>query len=413
MSVATGNKGEKAKKFQSLNINNLYQVSRTYLCRKIHTDLDRILRLLFYYLPQGSALKPLQKSIPTKHGLQSLGKVPTARRAPANLPSLKAEHSGNDPTINLVPAGHSSSGGWTANKEGEGETQNNTGGKPVNSTNDTVALVKNSSSSSVSAVSVSSAVTSSVAASTVSAAAAAASATSVASTAAAGGSPPPSSLSSKTTWGQAASKKTKPYISQRSPLFGQEFPSLTGNTESPAQPIDAETGSPSPPPGNKADSKYGPGPCLRPQSFATWSFSGGKQTQQQQQPASTNNTGLGGQDKDAVDKSGSVNPSMAAYEARNRNLAEAGGLKFDVGVNSPLLQQGAPFIGRKHSAASQRGQLVNKNSSASSAARPRENLFQGTIIDSEKLKRMDDIDSNDDDWTRRDEAFDYNKKIDR
>ena len=28
MSVATGSKGEKAKKFQSLNINNLYQVSR-------------------------------------------------------------------------------------------------------------------------------------------------------------------------------------------------------------------------------------------------------------------------------------------------------------------------------------------------------------------------------------------------
>ena len=26
---------------------------------------------------------------------------------------------------------------------------------------------------------------------------------------------------------------------------------------------------------------------------------------------------------------------------------------------------------------------------------------------------MDDIDSNDDDWTRSDETFDYNKKIDR
>lgn len=28
---------------------------------------------------------------PRKHGMQSLGKVPSARRAPANLPSLKAE----------------------------------------------------------------------------------------------------------------------------------------------------------------------------------------------------------------------------------------------------------------------------------------------------------------------------------
>ena len=322
-------------------------------------------------------MKPLQKSIPTKHGLQSLGKVPTARRAPANLPSLKAEHSGNDPTINLVPAGHSSSGGWTANKDDNGETAKPNISKTVNSTgasgaNDTVALVKNPSSSSVSAVSAS-ASTSSVAAS---------SAASVASTGAAAGTSPPTSgnfppsasLSSKTTWGQAASKKPKPFIGQRSPLFGQEFPSLTGNTESPAQPVDVETGSPSPPPGIKTDPKYGPGPSLRPQSFATWSFSGGKQTPQQQQQllqAPANNAGLGVQDKETVDKGNNgsaVPPTGPNYESRSRNLADAsGGLKFDVGVNSPLLQQGgAPFIGRKHSA-SQRGQLVNKNSAASTA----------------------------------------------
>ena len=384
-------------------------------------------------------MKPTQKSIPTKHGLQSLGKVPTARKAPANLPSLKAEHSGNDPTINLVPAGHNSAGGWTAGKEENGEPPKTNNSKPVNSissaagTNDQrVALVKNSSSSSVSAVSVS-ASTSSVAASSA-AASAAASAASVASTvaaAAAGSSPPtsgnypPSSLSSKTTWGQATSKKPKPFVSQRSPHFGQEFPSLTGNTESPAPAVVVETGSASPPPGNKADPKYGPGPSLRPQSIATWS----KQTQQQQQQqqllqASTNSVGLGGQDKDnLVDNKGNnvgpagspSGPMAAAYEPRNRNRADAsGGLKFDVGVNSELLKQGgAPFIGRKHSS-SQRGQLVNKNSAA---ARARENLFQGTIIDSEKLKLMDNIDklidSNDDDWTRKDEAFDYNKKIDR
>ena len=371
----------------------------------------------------------MQKSIPTKHGLQSLGKVPTARRAPANLPSLKAEHSGNDPSINLVPAGHSSAGGWTANKD---DNNGETTGKPnttktVNSTgpsstNESVALVKNSSSSSVSAVSAS-ASTSSVAAS---------SSASVTSTGVAGTSPPtsgkfpPSSLSSKATWGQAVSKKPKPFIGQRSPLFGQEFPSLTGNTEGPAaQPVDVETGSPSPPPGVKTDPKYGPGPSLRPQSFATWSFSGGKQTQQQQQQGPVNNAGLGVQDKETIDKGNNgsaavvipptTGPTLGAnFESRTRNLADTtGGLKFDVGVNSPLLQQGgAPFIGRKISA-SQRGQLVNKNSAASTASRPRENLFQGTIIDSEKLKRMDDIDSNDDDWTRRDEAFDYNKKIDR
>lgn len=37
--------------------------------------------------------------------MQSLGKVPNARRAPANLPSLKSEHSGNDASVPLVPPG--------------------------------------------------------------------------------------------------------------------------------------------------------------------------------------------------------------------------------------------------------------------------------------------------------------------
>lgn len=42
---------------------------------------------------QGESFEPsTQKSTaPRKHGMQSLGKVPTARRPPANLPSLKAE----------------------------------------------------------------------------------------------------------------------------------------------------------------------------------------------------------------------------------------------------------------------------------------------------------------------------------
>lgn len=40
-----------------------------------------------------------------KHGMQSLGKVPSARRPPANLPSLKSEHSGTDAAVPLVPPG--------------------------------------------------------------------------------------------------------------------------------------------------------------------------------------------------------------------------------------------------------------------------------------------------------------------
>lgn len=41
--------------------------------------------------------------------MQSLGKVPTARRPPANLPSLKSEHTGSDAAVSLVPSGGA---GW-------------------------------------------------------------------------------------------------------------------------------------------------------------------------------------------------------------------------------------------------------------------------------------------------------------
>ncbi|XP_041767424.1 putative uncharacterized protein DDB_G0282133 isoform X1 [Anopheles merus] len=71
MSTLGGSRGERnAKpKFAALDINKLYITSR------------------------GESFEPsTQKSTaPRKHGMQSLGKVPTARRPPANLPSLKAE----------------------------------------------------------------------------------------------------------------------------------------------------------------------------------------------------------------------------------------------------------------------------------------------------------------------------------
>lgn len=40
-------------------------------------------------------------------------------------------------------------------------------------------------------------------------------------------------------------------------------------------------------------------------------------------------------------------------------------------------------------------------------------VFQGSIIDQEKLSRMDDLESCNDDWTRSDDDFDYNKKLAR
>uniref|UniRef100_T1DQZ9 BAT2 N-terminal domain-containing protein n=1 Tax=Anopheles aquasalis TaxID=42839 RepID=T1DQZ9_ANOAQ len=92
MNSLGGSKGERTAKpkFAALDINKLYITSR------------------------GESLEPsTQKStIPRKHGMQSLGKVPSARRAPANLPSLKAEV-GN-------PTDHS--GSWSLE-----QTNNNNG----------------------------------------------------------------------------------------------------------------------------------------------------------------------------------------------------------------------------------------------------------------------------------------------
>ena len=54
-----------------------------------------------------------------RHGLQSLGKVGGVRRMPppANLPSLRSENSGNDPTVSLVPTGGA---GWGGAEKSEG-----------------------------------------------------------------------------------------------------------------------------------------------------------------------------------------------------------------------------------------------------------------------------------------------------
>lgn len=59
---------------------------------------------------------PLTGSVPPRHGLQSLGKVASARRMPppAYLPSLKAENKGNDPNVSLVPKDGT---GWASKQE--------------------------------------------------------------------------------------------------------------------------------------------------------------------------------------------------------------------------------------------------------------------------------------------------------
>ncbi|XP_053710096.1 protein PRRC2B isoform X1 [Synchiropus splendidus] len=53
---------------------------------------------------KGKSIETQKNTVP-RHGLQSLGKVATARRMPppAHLPSLKSENKGNDPNVIIVP----------------------------------------------------------------------------------------------------------------------------------------------------------------------------------------------------------------------------------------------------------------------------------------------------------------------
>lgn len=50
--------------------------------------------------------------------MQTLGKIAPTRRmpGPAQVRSLRSEHEGNDPTVNLVPQG---GGGWKSSAEEE------------------------------------------------------------------------------------------------------------------------------------------------------------------------------------------------------------------------------------------------------------------------------------------------------
>ncbi|KAG9345251.1 hypothetical protein JZ751_009797, partial [Albula glossodonta] len=65
---------------------------------------------------KGKSLEAHKPVVTPRHGLQSLGKVVSARRMPppANLPSLKAENKGNDPNVSLVPKDGT---GWASKQE--------------------------------------------------------------------------------------------------------------------------------------------------------------------------------------------------------------------------------------------------------------------------------------------------------
>lgn len=307
---------------------------------------------------QGSLSKPSQKSAPQRQGLQSLGKIPTARRAPANLPSLRAETkvSDNAPAAPSVPATANAGSSQThaaSSSSSSSSTNNINGATWAPNEHDRKGEAANGDKGRLAGPGV----------------------------AARGG-------------------KRSSFLHQASPLFGQEFPSLNNVAKGGAPASNNGVGSASsggvaaPSSGFKdglnaaaaaagggggagGDVQYGPGPSLRPQTSGNWIFGGGakfmmptepehmpvRPQQQQQSNDSTHRK------DDNFNKDRRGKPGMAA----------------------------AGFSSKRESAA------------APLHAPP------PSIIDNEKLRRMDLIDTReeDDDWTRSDETFDYNRKLAR
>lgn len=375
-------KGEKGKqRYRSLDINSLYQPEQ-------HPQKN--------LLPRRNA------------GMQSLGKIPPTRRVPANLPSLKSEHSGNDPAVSLVPSG---STGW-GSKPGE------TGPQPPQSTTATTPTTQSSTPVSTVAAqqqqqqqqpSVTS--TSSTPTTVV---------TSVVTTTAPA--IPTQSSHGDKSWSAITSsggESVPSYFAHQSPYFQQEFPSLSGS--------DAGT-TPCPPMTTKPDTQYATGPSLRPQTEGSW-MQGGSRPQGQM--------GVGaGNPQGTAPVQGPLPlphlpPGIDMGGGRN-NLGQSG---VGVAQGGPVPPQGhhmppphfkaamPPFMYRTnftsgfppnftnpmHGQLRTRAVISYPNENRPAPAADPEDLVPRPIIKEEDLNRMDDI-ARDAGWAGQDD-IDYNQEL--
>ncbi|CAO1439362.1 unnamed protein product [Diamesa serratosioi] len=117
-----GNRGEREQrnpktKFAALDINSLYKSS----------------------LGEPTEPTAQKNAVPRKHGMQSLGKVPSARRPPTNLPSLKAETLTPPSSIQSTnePQNTQSQASWADSNSSSVPSGNN---KKNNNTSNTVAI---------------------------------------------------------------------------------------------------------------------------------------------------------------------------------------------------------------------------------------------------------------------------------
>ncbi|KAB0800432.1 hypothetical protein PPYR_06172 [Photinus pyralis] len=335
-------KGEKGKsKFQSLDINHLYKV----------------------YTGESLETQQQKNTIPRKHGMQSLGKVPTARRPPANLPSIKSEHTGSDAAVSLVPSGGV---GW--GKQDQNSPSTNVPSVPTATVTTSPPLVQQNAPP-VNALPVTNSVPSS-------------NKTHI--------TPSATPVTSDKSWSSVMSGadllQPPPY---QSPQFQHEFPSLSAGDG--ALP---RTG---------VDTQYGPGPSLRPQTEGSW-IQGGSRPGIEPPPRS-NSAPLGPPPQLSVPV-GQNQPPQQPLPPQFRGLIPPFMFR---GNNFPANGHGGSNFSNAPGTAASNGR--NRMTDNRGAARTNEGdeVCHRPIIKEEDLNRMDDM-IRDVGWASHDD-IDYNQTL--
>ncbi|XP_051522324.1 protein PRRC2B-like isoform X2 [Myxocyprinus asiaticus] len=188
---------------------------------------------------KGKSIETQKTTVVARHGLQSLGKVATARRMPppAHLPSLKSENKGNDPNVIIVPKDGT---GW-ANKQDQPDQKSSVASSAqLQESQPPLALQK-----SVSNLQKPTPITNHESTST--------------------GGPKQ--------WAQLNGKAVDPdglkVSSRLQPFSHEEFPTLKAAGEQDKAGKERSVFDPS----------YGPGPSLRPQNVSSWREGGGRNLQ--------------------------------------------------------------------------------------------------------------------------------------
>ncbi|XP_066507318.1 protein PRRC2B isoform X2 [Hoplias malabaricus] len=187
---------------------------------------------------KGKSIETQKTTVP-RHGLQSLGKVATARRMPppAHLPSLKSENKGNDPNVIIVPKDGT---GWANKQEQSDQKSSIASTAPLPESQPQLPLQK----------SVSNLQKQTPAASQES-----------------------TSTGGPKQWAQLNGKAVDPdglrASSRLQPFSHEEFPTLKAAGEQDKAGKEKSAFDPS----------YGPGPSLRPQNVTSWREGGGRNLQ--------------------------------------------------------------------------------------------------------------------------------------